>query len=184
MKKSRNNIEWDISSEKVCWAAIIMIVALLVVLLCSCKTQRSSTVDFTVDSSESHQERLFEGRNDHVDLQVAVQRDTLKETARQTGRIDIERDTAGRTIRIVYDHIFNGLQTLGSSRVDTVIQQQVIILRDSVGEGQTDTDIKGKAKEKTEAGFGLLALAGFWLVICLGAILLFILVKKLIAWKA
>ena len=184
MKKKRKcNIDWKISDEKICWAATIMVVALLIVILCSCKTHKENTVDYQINSVEDYQEHQFEGQSDQVGLLVSSQRDTLKETVHLSGQIDIERDTAGRTIRIIYDHIFNGLQTSGSSKRDTVVQKQVIILTDSVGNGQTDTDIKGKTKEKTDAGFGLFALVGFRLLVCLGAILLFILIKKIIAWK-
>lgn len=181
MKKRKNNIEWKVSDEKIFYAASIMIVALLIAMLCSCKTHKESALDYTVDSQEAYREHHFEGESDQVGLLVSAQRDTVKESVRRSGQIDIERDTAGRTIRIIYDHVFDGLQTSGSSRVDTVVKTQVIILRDSVGVGQTDTDIKGKAKEKTDAGFGLFALAGVCLAICLGAILIFLLVKKIIA---
>ena len=178
-------MEWKMDRDiKIVWGAIAIVLALFVVCLCSCKTQESSTVDFTVDSSEDYQERSFDAQSDQRDILVALQRDTLKETVRQSGKIDIERDTAGRTIRIIYDHIFNGLQTSGSSRVDTVLQKQVIILRDSVGNGQTDTAIKGKSEEKTTVGFGLEGLLTWAAILCILCIGVFILVKWLRSlWK-
>lgn len=187
MKKIKSNIEWKISDEKICLAATIMVLALIVVLLSSCKTHKESTVDYQINSSESYQERRAEEHEKQMAIKMAERRDTIKEASTHTGQIEIERDTDGRAVKIIYEHIFNGIQTQGSFRIDTVYQKQVIVLRDSTGNGQKDTVIEGQTKEKENAGintWGLLGFGGFWLLVCFGVIVLFILIKKrLNQWK-
>lgn len=160
MKKRKSNIDWKISGEKICWAATILILALLIVILSSCRTHKESTVDYEITSSEAYQERRAEEHGKQLAIRKAEMHDTIKENASQSGRIEIERDTAGRAVKIIYEHIFNGIQTQGSSRIDTVYQKQVIVFRDSIGSGHKDTLIDGKIKEKQDAGWGS------WLILC------------------
>lgn len=180
MKKNRNKIDWKISDEKICWAVVIMILAMMIVILSSCKTHKESVVDYELTSTETYQERRAEEHERQMAVSTAESRDTVREMSKQTGQIEIERDTAGRAVKIIYEHVFTGLQTQGSSRVDTVYQQQVIVLRDSVGNGQKDTTIEGRAKEKNDVGFTLTGMALLSFIVCVGLIVLFILVKK---WK-
>lgn len=183
MKKRKSNIDWKISDEKICWAATIMVLALLIVLLSSCKTHKESTVDYQINSSESYQERRAEEHEKQMAIKMAERRDTIKEASTHTGQIEIERDTAGRAVKIIYEHIFNGIQTQGSFRIDTVYQKQVILLRDSTGSGQKDIIIDGKVKEKKDFGVNSWVGMGFcifWLLIAGAAAFLFIRVKK---WK-
>lgn len=183
MKKKKSNIDWKISGEKICWAATIMILALLIVILSSCRTHKESTVDYEITSSEAYQERRAEEHGKQLAIRKAEMHDTIKENVAQSGRIEIERDTAGRAVKIIYEHIFNGIQTQGSSRIDTVYQKQVIVLRDSTGSGQKDTLIDGKVKEKKDFGVNSWVGMGFcifWLLIAGAAAYLFIRVKK---WK-
>lgn len=178
MKKRKSNIDWKISDEKIFWAATVMILALLTAMLCSCKTHKESTVDYEVTSSESYQERKAEEQERRMSVITAEKRDTVKETAARSGRIEIERDTAGRTIKIVYEHNFDGFLTQGSSRIDTVLQKQVIVLKDSTGNGKTDTEVDGHIKEKKDGGFTLIGVGAVSLFVCISLIVLYILVKR------
>lgn len=182
-KRNRNPINWKIDDEKIAWSATVIILALLIVILCSCKTHRETKVNYEITSSESYQERRAEEHERQMAVKTAERRDTVKEASTHSGQIDIERDTAGRAVKIIYEHIFNGIQTQGSFRIDTVYQKQVIVLRDSVGSGRNDTLIDGKVNEKKDLGVNSWVSMGFfifWLLIAVAASVLFIWVKK---WK-
>lgn len=177
-------MSWKIDEEKVVWAATAIVVALLIVILSSCKAHKESTVDYRATSSEAYRERRAEEHERQMAIKMAERRDTLKEESTKTGQIEIERDTAGRPVKIIYEHNFNGIQTQGSSRIDTVYQKQVILLRDSIGSGRNDTLIDGKIKEKQDLGvknsWMLMGFCIFWLLVAGVAAFLFIRVKK---WK-
>lgn len=182
MKRKRNApLRWRIDEEKIVWAITIMVTALLIVILSSCKTHRETAVDYQINSAENYRKRRAEEHEKQTALRMAASSDTVKESNTRSGQIEIERDTTGKVIRIIYDHIFNSIQTQGSFRIDTVYQKQVILLGDSIGSGRKDTLIEGKFKEKKD--FGVKSWVGlgfcfFWVLIAGVAGFLFIQVKK------
>lgn len=172
--------------EKILWIITILIPVLLILVLSSCKTHKERTVDYEITSSEAYQERRLKEHENQMAIRMAESHDTVRETATRSGQIEIERDTAGRAVKIIYEHIFNDIRTQGFSQTDTVYQKQVIVLRDSVGSGQKDSIIEGQTKEKKDIGInslGTLVFCGFWLLIGGVASLLFILAKRNTKWK-
>ena len=180
----RNNKSSHRVEECICWAATILLLVLLALLLGSCRTRRETTVDYTLTSTEAYQERRAEEHERQMSMRKAESRDTVREASAHTGQIEIERDTAGRPVKIIYEHIFNGIRTQGSSGIDTVFQKQVILLRDSTGSSQKDTLIDGNVKEKQNFGVSPWAVGigscVFWLLIAGVAAVVYIRVKK---WK-
>lgn len=182
MKKKRGyKIEWNVRDEKICWAATIMILALLIVILSSCKTHRESRTDFEITTTESYQEHRTEGIGRQMAVKTVESRDTLRETGSGNGQIEIERDTAGRAVRIIYEYFFDGLRSEGITLRDTVFRQEVIVIRDSIGDGKTDLKAEGQIKEKKDYGVNTGALVGMglvWLVICALVVFIFLRANK------
>lgn len=180
-KKNRTSIDWKIDSEKIAWTVTAIILALLIVILSSCKTHRENRVDYEISSSESYQQRRSEEHESYMAARMAERRDTVEESNTQTGQIEIERDTAGRAVKIFYEFFFDGMKTRGYMRVDTVYQKQVILLADSARNSQSAIVIEGQTKEKKEAGtgtWGLIGFGGIGLLVFVGIIVIFILIKK------
>lgn len=170
-------MEWKPGGIRLCLAAAIMGLALLAVILNSCGSHKESTVDYGISSTDSYQERRAEEHERQLGVRRDERHDTVRETAAQSGQIEIERDTAGRAVKIIYEHVFDGVRTLGSSRIDTVVQRQVVILRDSAGSGQNKMMVDGRATEKKDVGFSLAKLVIICFFVCLGIIFIYILVK-------
>ena len=130
----------------------VVLLTLLMCVLASCRTKKESAVDFVVNTSTAVRENVSESNRENILAGKTVIYDTVRETVRQNGQIDIERDTAGRPVKIVFEHLFDGLQTQGSSRIDTVFSKEVIIVQDSTASDKTDAVATGTVKEKKDVG--------------------------------
>lgn len=177
-KKEKDLIDWKISDEKVFWSATVIITALLIAMLCSCKTKKESTVDYQVAATEAYQERRMQEHEKQTAVNVTATRDTIDRTAIHAGLIEIERDSAGRVVKVEYLHSFNDHRESGSTKADTIIQTQRVVRTDTIRTEQTDTDIQGRTKEEKDMGWSLMGCGVFCLAVCLLVILLFVCIKK------
>lgn len=173
------------------WGWLAVAVAMIILLmswLTSCSSKKEAVMEYQVQAESNLSAMATEIRQTKDETKKIERIDTLKNSEITTGEISIERDTAGRPVRIVYLHSSDGVQTKWKTKTDTLREKEYILERDTVYLQKTDTAIEGKTKKKTDAHFGVLGFGGFWLLVCLGVVLLFVMIKKYIAkhseiWK-
>lgn len=169
------------------WLFATLAVVLLTLLMCvlaSCRTKKESAVDFVVNTSTAVRENVSESNRENILAGKTVIYDTVRETVRQNGHIDIERDTAGRPVKIIFEHLFDGLQTQGGYRVDTVFSREVVMVRDSTASDTTDAVATGTVKEKKDVGINPYEAAFFWILMAISLGLGgFIIVRWIRTWK-
>lgn len=177
MKKKKEKIDWKVSDELVCWSAVAMIAALLILILSSCKTTKESTVDYEITSSEAYQQRRTEEHERQMAIRQTERRDTVRDTVTRSGKIEIVRDTAGQPVRIIYDLSFNGFRTFGLGQLETERSDLNMERKDSAADSSKQITAEGQTKEKKNAGMGpsqiilWVILIAFMLVLGLGAVI-------------
>ena len=182
MKNKGHCLEWKLSGMRIFVSVVVMLGALLVVCLCACRSQKESSVEYELTTSENYRERRLEEHEKRIGVRTEESMDTVKVNSALSGEIRLDRDTAGRVSRIIYDRFFSGLLSQGSSRVDTIREIQKVVVRDSVASGQTDVAATGHNIEKKDAGISKAEL--LWvgiLLICPLLILLPLLIYKIMS---
>lgn len=164
------------------WVAIgIALIILMMSWFSSCSSKKETAVEYQVQTESNLSATVNDTRHDKEDIKKVERVDTLKNREINAGEISIERDTAGRPVKIVYLHTSDGIQTKWKTKTDTLREKEYILKTDTVFLHTENTAIEGKTKQKTDAHFGVLGFGGFWLLVFLGVIALFVLVKKYVA---
>lgn len=104
--------------------------------------QETETVEHNEFSTFEKNESVYSEANDSI-----CQRDTIKGDTRERGRIDIERDTAGRPVVILW-----AINSNFSAEASTeILEKGIFDLRGSSSSARNSGDVDSVSKKKEEA---------------------------------